>query len=228
MQIITIDSFEDFHSFIIPNHINPGPLFRGVTKSEYLLIPSVGRYLKNCGTKENLLNQERFAFELFERWSRAFITTSTLDSWQLLTLAQHHGLPTRLLDWTHNPLVALFFAVKDLDSSDAAVYVLPAGEVLDVMDTGDLEKNPFEVAKVRQFSPPHITQRAIAQESIFTIHPDPTVQFDLEKMTKLIITGTEKEKIRMSLLRYGFNYSKLFPDLDGLAKHLKYLKFGEY
>ena len=232
MEKKVIKSFDDYHGFVIPEYLNPGALFRGVSSSNYKLIPSVGRYidlyLSSGKTKTELLNHEKFSLDIFERESSAYLGKSPINKWEIMVIAQHHGLPTRLLDWSHNPLVALYFAVKKCDENDAAVYVLPAGELLDAMDTGDLSKHPLKIDKDLQFSPPHITPRAAAQESMFTIHQDPTVEIESEKLVKLIIPGKEKEKIRFIVLRYGFQPKRLFPDLDGLASSIKYLKFREW
>lgn len=65
--------------------------------------------------------------DIFEKESSAYLHKSPTSKWESLMIAQHHGLPTRLLDWSHNSLVALYFAVKKCDGNDAAVYVLPAG-----------------------------------------------------------------------------------------------------
>lgn len=59
----------------------------------------------------------------------AFIRDAT--AWELLSTAQHHGLPTRLLDWSHNPLIAAHFVTntpEDLDR-DGAIWIVDAGEL---------------------------------------------------------------------------------------------------
>ena len=136
-----ISSFDEYHEFVIPDYVNPGTLFRGVSNSNYELIPSVGRhlsrYISNGKNKQDLLNHEEFSLDIFEKESSAYLNRSLISKWETMVIAQHHGLPTRLLDWSHNPLVALFFAVQKCDENNAAVYVLPTGELLDAMDTGE-------------------------------------------------------------------------------------------
>ena len=47
---------------------------------------------------------------------------STQNQFDTISIAQHHGLPTRLLDWTSSPLVALYFCVRSLAQEDGCIY----------------------------------------------------------------------------------------------------------
>lgn len=229
MEEIRIDSFERYHKEVMAP-FSPGALFRGVSRVEYELIPSVGRYLpfyrQNGRSEHQLLDHERFALEIFEKESVIHIGRAIKDPWEQIVLAQHHGLPTRLLDWSHNPLVALFFAVCSDHDADAAVYALEAGVVLDIIDTKEVNKHPLDLSAVRQLIPPHSSPRIVAQASVFTIHSEPTIPWSAPGMKKFIIPDALRVSLRATLYKYGVTSKSLFPGLDGLCRTIRFLKFG--
>jgi FRG domain len=87
-------------------------MFRGVRDVDYQLIPKVGR------SHSYSLAKERDLLKIFKQRAVAFERHSFINKLELLALAQHHGLPTRLLDWSYSPLVAIFFAVEKDDLKD--------------------------------------------------------------------------------------------------------------
>ncbi len=93
-------------------------LYRGHGAASFELRPKVGRFRPPANSAKKTVN-ESLMLELFRRQSADRLAISYADDWELLAIAQHHGLATRLLDWTRNPLVALYFAVcKEHETRD--------------------------------------------------------------------------------------------------------------
>jgi hypothetical protein len=162
---------------------------------------------------------------MFKRQSYPSLEQSPANDWEWLTLAQHHGLPTRFLDWSYNPLVALYFAVEDNTDTDGVVYALRASKRLPDSKVETL--SPFEIDKVYKYLPIHVTKRLVIQEGLFTVHPK--VEIPLQdtlrtgwKLERLIIPASSKKSFRYTLYRQGIHRASLFPDLDGLTRHLEW------
>ncbi len=82
--------------------------FRGVLREDYELIPKIGRSEIRCSGAYSVEN-ELWLLREFKKRAPARLLQENLpqSDWEWLALAQHHGLPTRLLDWTTNPYVGL-------------------------------------------------------------------------------------------------------------------------
>jgi hypothetical protein len=133
-------------------------------------------------------------------------------------------MPTRLLDWTRNPLVAAYFAVRDEYTGDSCVYVLNSNQYIRL----DKYPNPFGIEKVGKYLPRHISNRIIAQSGLFTIHPNPTVQFKSDKIDRLIISAGFRKEFKRTIYKYGIHEATLFPDIEGICRHIEWLRTDKY
>ena len=265
---------------------------RGQTKlvrAGYELKPSIWRYdhlLKKSFHDRNEL--EREVLDVFRNHLVTYVQHLPSTDWEALAIAQHHGLPTRFMDWTTNPLVALYFAVRETESDDdtpmdSAVYVLisdpqrytdftrrqqptvkPVEDLAPSLsssasgyeefgvegidpeyddearenpargtDTGEPDgdstspptPSPFEITKNVIYHPPHISPRLRAQDSVLLACQQPFKPLEDQDYLEIIIHHDAHDDIQRRLDQYGTFDRQLFPDLDGIAKWLRYRVF---
>lgn len=262
--------------------------FRGQSKRTidgYTLTPSVARYkhLSSLALAE-LEQKECEVLETFSNHLLTYVQHRPQTAWEELAIAQHHGLPTRFMDWTTNPLVALYFAVRHTSerSHDSAVYVLISnpkryadlkrGQIAQVKPVGDAATEPavpaaddayadfgvepevalaaaepgpdaaesdtgsadvgpaelptpFKISEDIIYDPPHVSPRIRAQDGVLLACWQPMQPLVERDYLEIVIKQAAHEDIRRRLDQYGVFDKQLFPDLDGIAKWLKYRAF---
>lgn len=149
-----------------------GWIFRGVTSPDHYLIPSIGREAVFGPYK---LAQEQRLFEEFKNRAAALISDYRFNDWDWLAYGQHIGVPSRLLDWSVSPLVALFFALEGDTGSDRVLYACKYSRYLYEVDHHTT--SPFTNKMEGRFTAPLAFDRIRAQRGVFTIHPQPTKIF---------------------------------------------------
>lgn len=222
MKEIEIRSFSELHE-IIEDYDARTIIYRGMKSVQYPLIPKIGRIVPPDSAKSKEWNEKEI-LRLFKEQSLPYLDVIPTNDWDWLALGQQYGLPTRLLDWTGNPLVACYFAVEQQSNDDSVIYAYQSQSYIDVEEHQD----PFRYRQVGKFIPRHLTRRITTQGGLFTIHPNPHEPFASDDMDKIIIPNEIRSTLKKTLNKYGVDRFSMFPGLDSLAAHIEWLQSKGY
>jgi hypothetical protein len=228
-----------------------GTIFRGQACSDWPLQHSLSRKLGPSMDEEARIEIERAAMTQFQQQGHLHLGPGSppkpddLHGWW--AFMQHHGAPTRLLDWTKSPFVALYFAVVEHPEQDGAVWLFSLSSLMEAMEAkhgydptvkrADY-KAYYQATRLPHFLFPldfyHQNQRMIAQQGLFTVcrnimgdHGaiiDEVFKRDDGAYdagyTQIVIPKAKKLEILRKLALFNITGSSLFPGIDGLGRSI--------
>src|SRR6266567_1639810 len=242
-RVYRITSWEAFLKLVIrPPYSNWA--FRGEPDETWPLYSSLSRYFQNFRVhKKAWPEQEERILRVFKRKAHHFVERPPDwdDDFQWLALMQHHGAPTRLIDFTWSPYVAAFFALERT-LGDGVVWAMNPVRVESSRAAKPTRMDPRAGANFRRYflkgkhrfiwmGEPHtMNRRLIAQSGTFAVPG--VLDLPLERMlsdadqenilAKIVLTNPVREVGMRELYRMNITFATLFPDLDGLARSMGY------
>lgn len=217
--------------------------FRGHADKGWALIPKIFRTRSGI----RVVDEEELYGEFVRRGGS--LKGALPDVWHSHFAMQHHGIPTRLLDWTDSGPVALYFALRDV-RTDAAVWALnplwlnsktvgryaladPRFDPVAAAFRIDAVREGLEGPKAGQpllsiaVRPPLLSMRMFGQRSLLTLHGSqdlPIEKYPFAKrdmpLCRIVIPQRNRGEIMVGLRICGVAETTVYPDLDGLAKEL--------
>ncbi len=136
---------------------------------------------------------------------------------QPLSILQHHGAGTGLLDFTESPLVALWFACRNEPKEDGKVFVLDIGDRQVAVNGRKLDEEAlFRTEEIVYYEPDRsLSPRIVAQQSLFVICNPPMVPEGY--LMQVVIPKEIKGTLTEYLKGLGLSEENLFGDVSGLA-----------
>lgn len=238
IQEIEITSFRGFTEYLykIP-HVNNIRLFRGQEDSEWNLDSELFRLVSKQKSLSDIYQIEKHIFAKFKKGIEKLDSNLIHKTdWELLSLGRHYSLPTRLIDWTSDPLIALWFAFKNrnIDLKYRIVWGLSVNKKYLV----DFEKDKlFSGRFIKIFEPKKIDIRITAQKSWFSIQKmqifknrggdglpvfnnyntmNHLNEFDYY-LLRIKIPNSKRENILNNLKNKRIHNASIFPDLNNVA-----------
>lgn len=216
--------------------------FRGHADHEWRLTCSLERF--------GGIDREMSLIKRFKQNAYPIISDRPESEWEWLFVMQHHGLPTRLLDWSESALVALYFAVNGDDpgheaSAGCLWALLPLGlnanaklessYTSDIPGLGDDEHlNEYLPSRLRMQPQPlkplasiamRNTPRIQMQQGVFTVFHKDLTELDKQEgndfLWRLVIPSESKARIRKELALLGITKLALFPELTNVSEHAR-------
>lgn len=225
-------------------------VYHGSSSATYSLLTSLDR-LGGTDPPHTKAHLEAHVLRNFARYSRPYLSARPTNDWEVLVVAQHYGVPTRLLDWSYSPLVAAHFATRSARPGQACAiwrldwqavhraFDLP-GLALLIEDLQGLPGSGGRFSPWRLFDgdtptfacmiePPSLDARIVAQTAAFTLCSDTSRSFedflaeqDLEHtLARFVIPGEAVQHVRDQLDLAGLDERRLFPSLDGVAAAIR-------
>lgn len=220
-------------------------VFRGHSDESWQLIPGLFRSDVHILPKGNYRSIEdtllvRF-FQLAEPYLNKPEKRSALRD---RIIAQHYGLRTSLLDWTKNPLVALYFACDHYDQNGKVFLVETRATIHN--EISSISDDYLDKVELVQIIPPNLDVRIIAQSSRFTLQSFPKDGesfIPLEErfpeagkndtnqrahFSVILIPNDAKPSLKQELNDYGVNELSVFPELQSVGRYLSQHLTGHY